>query len=192
MKICKYITWVGLVILPLITFGQRRFSVELRGLGSFPTQELNDTKLNVGLGLEALIDYHLLDQLGVYGGWSWNHFTSDESFAGTKADFEETGYMFGLKLMYPISESVLKPFVRLGGIYNHIEIENSHGDLIADSEHGFGWQAAAGIEIDLLERFQLRPFLKYQQLNREVNINENVFATDLRYLGAGLGLAWRF
>ncbi|MCB0668460.1 MAG: porin family protein [Saprospiraceae bacterium] len=192
MKICKYITWVGLVILPLITFGQRRFSVELRGLGSFPTQELNDTKLNVGLGLEALIDYHLLDQLGVYGGWSWNHFASDESFAGTKADFEETGYLFGLKLMYPIRESVLQPFVRLGGIYNHIEIENSQGDLIADSEHGLGWQAAAGVEIDLFERFQLRPFLKYQQLNREVNINENVFATDLRYLGAGLGLAWRF
>lgn len=192
MKIFRIIIWMGLVILPLFAFGQRRFAVELRGLGDVATQELANADLRTGIGLEALLDYHLTDPLGVYAGWGWNHFTAGTSFAGDKSDFEETGYMFGLKLIYPLRESDIHPFVRLGGIYNHIEIENSRGELIADSGHGFGWQIAAGVDIDLVQSIQLRPVLKYQALDREVNINENITQTDLRYLSIGLGIAWKF
>ena len=43
-----------------------------------------------------------LKHLHVYGGWDWMHFSSDNSFAGSNMDFEETGYTYGLRYQHPL------------------------------------------------------------------------------------------
>ncbi len=188
------LTIVALTLLSILNQSQAqdKWSLELRPGVNYATQDIADANLELGFGTELTIAYRFMPHLAAYAGWSYNNFAVDQSFAGTDASFEETGYTFGLQFIHPIGESGLSYLVRAGGTYNHIEIENNDGDIIIDSGHGLGWQAEAGLVIPLSERFSLLPSVRYRSLNRDIKI-ENVSASvDLNYLSVGVGLSWSF
>lgn len=166
----------------------RRFGLELRPGASMATVKLGDAKLNPGLGFEGTLQYSFMKGVSLYAGWGWNKFASDDSFAGSDIDFEETGYVMGLRYTYDLPASPLALFVRGGAIYNHIEVEDGD-DIIADSGHGWGWQAEAGVDISLGKGWLLRPGLKYQSLNRDLTIGNTTHNVDLNYLSLGLGIS---
>lgn len=171
---------------------QDRWTLEFRPGVDFATKNIADADLRIGFGFEGAIAYRFMPHLAAYAGWSWNHFAADESFAGTDASFEETGYTFGFQFIHPIGESGLSYLVRAGGTYNHIEIENNDGDIIIDSGHGLGWQAEVGLVIPLSEKFSLLPSLRYRSLNRDIEIENVSTSVDLNYLSVGVGLSWSF
>jgi hypothetical protein len=169
----------------------RRFGFELRPGASLATAKLGDTNLKPGFGAEGVLHLNVWNGTSIYAGWGWNKFASDESFAGGNIDFEETGYVMGLRYTYKLPESPLGIFVRAGAIYNHIEAEDG-GDVIADSGHGWGWQAEAGVDISLGKGWMLRPGLKYQSLNRDLTVSNVSTNVDLNYLSLGVGIARSF
>jgi len=104
-------------------------------------------------------------------------------------DFEETGYTFGLQFIHPIAESTTSYLVLIGGIYNHIEVENSAGDITADSGHGLGWELGAGLNFDLGSKWNLRPQVGYRALSRDIEIGSISTDVDLNYITIGIGIA---
>ena len=187
-------TIVALTLLTVFnqSIAQDKWSLELRPGVNYATQDIADANLELGFGTELTIAYRFMPHLAAYAGWSYNNFAVDQSFAGTDASFEETGYTFGLQFIHPIGESGLSYLVRAGGTYNHIEIENNDGDIIIDSGHGLGWQAEAGLVIPLSERFSLLPSVSYRSLNRDIKIENVSTSVDLNYLSVGVGLSWSF
>jgi len=171
---------------------QDRWGLEFRPGIDFTTKDIADADLGTGFGFEGTVAYRFMPHLATYAGWSWNHFGVDQSFAGTDASFEETGYTFGLQFIHPIGESSLSYLVRFGGTYNHIEIENNDGDIIIDSGHGLGWQAEAGVVIPLSEKFSLLPSIRYRSLSRDIDINNVSTSVELNYVSVGVGLSWSF
>lgn len=169
-----------------------KFGVEINGGASFGIAELDDAKLNAGFGFEGLFHYEFIKNLGIYAGWGWNRFVSDNSFAGIDARFEETGYVFGLQYRYPISNSPVAVFVRGAGLYNHIEIENVDGDIIADTGHGFGGQAAIGVEVNVGSGWSLSPGVKFNFLNRTASYQNVEHELGLQYMSARLSVIKRF
>jgi hypothetical protein len=187
------ITAIMFATLSLGAFAQettRKFGLELRPGASLATQKLGDAELKPGLGFEFLLEYNVMKNAAIYAGWGWNKFASDgQSFAGVDVDFEETGYVFGLRYTWLLNDNDLGLFAKAGGIYNHIEMENENGDIMGDSGHGWGWQAEAGVDIPLGSGWKLRPGLKYQSLNRDLefgSINQNV---NLNYISLGIGIS---
>lgn len=185
-----------LITLSLIAFNdlsaQDKWSVELRPGVNFATKDLGDADLKTGLGAEFAVGYRFMEHLGVYVGWGWNQFKSDNtSFAGTgDTDFEETGYTFGFQFIHPIgTSSNLSYLARLGGIYNHIEVENEAGNITADSGHGLGWEIGAGLQIELGSNWNLRPQLGYRALSRNLEIGNISRDVDLNYVSFGVGVA---
>lgn len=81
---------------------------------------------------------------------------------------------------------------RVGGIYNHIEVENDAGDITADSGHGLGWELGAGIQVNLGNNWKLRPQMGYRVLSREIEIGVNTTDVDLNYFSFGIGIAKSF
>lgn len=186
-----------IVALTLLTsfnqsIAQDKWSLEFRPGANYATQDIADADLGLGFGAELTIAYRFMPHLAGYAGWSYNNFAADQSFAGTDASFEETGYTFGFQFIHPIGESSVCYLVRLGGTYNHIEIENNAGDIIIDSGHGFGWQAEAGLVIPLSEKFSLLPSVRYRSLNRDIEIESVNTSVNLNYLSVGVGLSWSF
>lgn len=173
-------------------YAQDKWSLELRPGSNYATQDIADADLGLGFGAELTIAYRFMPHLAAYAGWSYNNFAVDQSFAGSDANFEETGYTFGFQFIHPIGESDIKYLARIGGTYNHIEIENNDGDIIIDSGHGLGWQAEAGLVIPLNEKFSLLPSVRYRSLNRNIDINSTSTSVNLNYVSASLGLSWSF
>jgi hypothetical protein len=175
-----------------IVQAQSRWSLNLRPAANFPTKNLGNANLSTGFGLEAVGAYRFMPHVVVYGGWGWSKFSTDNSSAGTKLDFEETGYTFGLQFIHPISNSKINYMVAGGGIYNHIETEDDKGDIIADSGHGLGWQLETGISIPLSQRLHLIPGIRYRSLSRDINIENTITKADLNYISGGVGLSYSF
>lgn len=178
---------LSLLLIVNTATAQSRVGVQFSIDGSSATQDLGNADLGAGFGFEANLTYRFLPHLSAYGGWGWQRFSAEESFAGAEADFEETGYRFGLQFMHPLGSTPIDYFIRAGGIYNHIEIENSDGDITADSDHGLGWQAGAGVAVPIGAKWRLMPGLRYQSLSRDIEIGATTTDADLTYLGLEVG-----
>jgi opacity protein-like surface antigen len=186
---------MGLVASASDLHAQARWGLEFRAGPAFPTQEVEGEKLGTGLGFGGTAAYRLLPHLWTYGGWDWHHFNPDESFAGDDLDLEETGYVMGVRFEHPVSgESGNGAALRLwaGATVNHMEIENQEGDLIADSGHGLGWEAGAGIIFPLTPRMSFSPGIRYRALSRDVEIETITTEVKLQYMVLELGVCWRF
>ena len=145
-----------------------RWAVELRANGAMATQELQNDPLDTGFGFEATVRYRFLPHLAAYAGWDWIRFQADQSFAGNDMDFEETGYAFGLRFEHPIRGSATAGWVRAGGTYDHLEVENTDGDILADSGHGLGWEVGAGVATPLRGGWSITPGVRYRSLREAV------------------------
>jgi hypothetical protein len=183
-------------ILTFFTFqqfqAQDRWGFEFRPSIDLATQDLGNADLERGVGFEGSFSFRFMPHLAAYAGWSWNNFGVDQSFAGSDASFEETGYTFGLQFIHPIGQSDISYLLRSGATYNHIEIENNDGDIIIDSGHGLGWQIEAGLSIQLSGKFSLLPSIRYRALSRDIEVEEIPTTVELNYLSVGVGLNWSF
>lgn len=174
--------------------GQNPWTFDVRAGVAVPTQDIGEDELDTGFGFEGTIAYRVLPHLSAYGGWDWHKFGSEESFAGADADFEETGYAFGLRFEHPFAgESGDGPAFRLrgGATINHLEVEDQNGDLVADSDHGLGWEAGAGITLPLSDDWRLSPGARYRSLSRDLTVGDVTTEVDLRYVALELGVTWR-
>lgn len=170
---------------------ERKFGFELNSGVSFPTSKIDGNKLNTGFGFEFMFHFDLLKNTGIYAGWGWNRMSADNSFAGKDIDFEETGYIFGLQYRNGFSNSKIGYFLRLGGLYNHIESENEN-DIVNDTKHGLGWQTAAGLTIPISESIIFTPLIKFNSLNRNTEFGNRNFDIDYNYLSLRIGFVKRF
>lgn len=169
---------------------QNRASFEIRGHSSFPTDDFGNTELQNGFGFEGMFDYRFLPHLSVFAGWGWNQFTTDGVI--NELDVEETGYLFGLQFNHPIGDGWVSYYVRVGGIYNHLEIEDTSGDILDDSGHGLGYRIGLGLDFTVFENLHIKPGVKYQSLTRDVTLSGSTQSIDHNYFAAGIGLAFNF
>ena len=183
-----YILPIVFLLAAFTLSAQDRLSLELRANGAFPTEQLGGADLQFGFGFEGAVNYRILPHLGAYAGWGWHRFTTDEFLTDTNIDVEETGYTFGLQFMHPLGVSSLSYYVRAGGIYNHLELENESGDIMADTGHGLGWQVGAGVAIPLGRDWHLLPGVKYSSLSRDLAIGDYRTTADLKYVSVGVGI----
>jgi len=188
---------IGLALFALLTLkstGQEeetKFGIELNGGVSFATRELGGINLNTGAGFETVFHYRFMNHLGVYAGWGWNKFSTDETFAGSSVDFEETGYVVGLQFKRLIGASPISYYARLGGLYNHIEIEEGD-EIIEDTGHGLGFQIAAGVDIPLGANWNINPGIKFNAISRDLDNNGNTTNLDLNYVMIRVGIVKNF
>ncbi len=171
---------------------EKRFGFEISSGASVATKKLGGEKVNPGFGFEGILHYRFMPHTGIYGGWGWNRFGADNSFAGTDVCFEETGYVFGLQFKHPVGTSALSYYVRGGGLYNHIETENADGDIINDTKHGLGYQLAGGIDLNLGSNWSLTPGIKFNSLSRETEFEGASKQMDLNYLSVRVGILKKF
>lgn len=164
-----------------------RFGFEFNVSTPHATTSIGDTDLGTGVGFEGVFHYRVLEHTGIYLGWGWKHFPSESSFAGEDIDFEETGYIYGIQFKHPFGKSGLSYILRAGGTYNHLELENTSGDITYDTGHGAGWQASAGVEIPLWRDWNLTPTFKYSSLNRNFETDTETFSANLNYLALQVG-----
>lgn len=192
----KVLLSISLVTLLTFTvFAQddsKRFGFELSSGVTMATNKLSGSTLNPGFGFEGIFHYRFLSNLGAYAGWGWNRLGAEESFAGDDVCFEETGYVLGLQFKNPFGNSPVQYYLRAGALYGHIETENSDGDVFNDTGHGFGWQAAGGIDIPMGKNWSFTPGVKFNSLSRDSDFEEITKELNHNYVSLRVGFLKRF
>ncbi|MBE0647186.1 MAG: porin family protein [Bacteroidales bacterium] len=184
-----------LLLVSVSSFAQKpekRFGVELNGGLSLATTNMDGTSLKPGFGFEGILHFRFMPHLGVYAGWGWNRFGAKNSFAGNDGCFEETGYVAGLNFRHPVGNEEVAFYIRAGALYNHIETENGEGEIINDSKHGFGFQLAGGIDIDLGRNWSLTPGIKFNSLSRNTEYEGISRRLNYQYVSTRIGIVKRF
>lgn len=168
----------------------KRFAFEISAGPSLGTCEPVNARF--GLGFDGILHYRIKNNVGIYGGWGWNQFNVKTSFAGDDMDFEETGYVFGLQYKRPFELHNSSWFLRAGGLYNHIEIENESGEMMQDTGHGFGFQFTLGVEVPLGLSWSISPAVKFNSLSRDVLVEGDLSGMDFDYLSLRVGILKKF
>lgn len=174
---------------------QSTWSLEFRGNAAVPTAEFSGDDLGTGFGFEGNVGYRFYQHMSLYAGWDWTHFTADQSLAGPDMDFEETGYVFGLRWEHPFqgeNGQGLAGWVRAGGSYKHIEVEDNEGEILTDSGHGLGWEVGAGLSIPLATNWRLTPGIRYKALSRNLELATGTASWDVKDVTFELGGRWHF
>jgi len=174
-----------------ISYGQAGLTAEFRPGLSFPLDKMGGAKINTGYGFELTVAYDVIQHVGFYVGWGWKKFDADNAFLTNRVDIEETGYSAGIQYIHRNGSS-LSYLIRGGLVYNHLELEDNDGQLIADAGHGVGWQAEAGISLEIGNKWDLRPTIRYRNLPGNIEVYNGRMKVDLQYISLGVGLAKRF
>jgi hypothetical protein len=183
----------ALALIPATLAGQREFTIEARPNFVVPTGKLAGASLETGPAFGAIASIRLQPHLHLYGGWDWARFEAASSFAGPDRSFEQTGYSLGLRFEHPCPRHpALALRVEGGGTWQHVEIENSAGEIIADSKHSTGYEAGAGAALSLGDDWKLVPMARYRSLSPKFTIGSTTTFGNLRYVGAELALSRSF
>ena len=191
MKFYRICITIFLSMMGAVGFGQERFSAEFRPDIGFPLEKIGGAKINTGYGFEFTVAYDVVQHVGIYAGWGWKKFDTDNAFSINRVDIEETGYTAGIQYLHQ-NETLLSYLIRGGLVYSHLEFENNEGELIADSGHGIGWQAEAGVSLEIGNKWDLRPTIRYRNLPGDIEVFNGQMKVDLQYISLGVGLAKRF
>ncbi len=172
---------------------EKKWSIEMRGNMAAPLQDLGKYELNPGFGLETTASYNFKHHMAIYAGWGWQHFSADNNpNAGNKLDFEETGYRFGFQFVHPIGTAKLSYLISAGGVFNHIEAENSDGDIVADTGHGLGGELGAGLIFRISDSWSFMPSVRYQYLPQTIDLYGKESDFDLSYMACAASFIWSF
>jgi hypothetical protein len=166
-------------------------ALELRGGAAFPTADLGEASLKTGGGLELTALLRVMPYVHAYAGWDYFSFVMDETLGGTKYDVDATGYAFGLQFRHPVGTSA-GLWLRAGGLYDHIELENTAGDIVADSGHELGWEVGGGVSVPVGGRVTLTPGVRYRSLSADLEVGQVTVPVDLRYVAAEIGVTYTF
>ena len=169
----------------------KRFGFEISAGPSIATRNFVDG-LKTGFGYDGAFHLRVLPRTGIYGGWGYNWFSTSTGSSVTDRDYEETGYVLGLQYKHLFYRSANSWFLRGGAIWNHIEVENDNGEILADSGHGFGFQFAAGIDVDLGRSWSLTPVVKYNNLSRYLDEAGEGMNLNYNYLSVRIGILKNF
>jgi hypothetical protein len=186
-------TALSLFALPYDAPAQERIALDVRGVLASATGDLADADVGTGFGFGATLALRVQEHLHLYGGWDWLHFGADEAFAGGDADFEETGYTFGLRYEHQLRAGWRTGFRLEGcGTYKHVEVEDGDGDPIADSDHKLGFELGAGLVTPLGDTWRVTTMGRFRSLSPEFDVAPATTSGTFSYVALEIGLTRRF
>ena len=179
----------GLVLAAAPATAQNRFSIDLNAGAAFATEKMAGSDLQDGLGFGFAANVRVMPHMHIYAGWDYHRFAAKPLLFGAE-DLDDTGYAFGAKFQHPVMTK-LDLWARAGGIYNHIELEDDAGDLIADSGHELGWEAGGGAAFMVTDRLSIMPGARYRTYSADLKVGSTTTPVDLTYLTAEVMLSWK-
>lgn len=184
-----WIVAVAMFVSTATTAEESRFGFELRGGAATASEDVAGADLGTGASLAFTASYRLQPHLGLYGGWGWRHFPSDD------VDFEQTGYVAGLRFEHPFQGEELGAGlayrIHAGATWEHLELEQGD-EVVTDSGHGLGWEAGAALVVPFATGWQIVPGASWHSLQRDLTVGTTTTPTTLRSIVFDVGVTRHF
>ena len=151
-----------------------RFSAELTSGPSFAIGDLGGSRLKYGRGLDAILALDVYANVGLFGGWSTNSFSSEGLF-----NYRESGLMYGLQYKVNSAESPFEIIFRVGMLWNHLEAtdrkESVLDDFYYDTDYSKGFYTSSGINYSIGRGWFLNCTVKYHLFTKRATLPEIIW-----------------
>lgn len=183
----------ALLLLAADATAQPRWAVGARAGLAVPVKSIEGEDFGAGTGVEGSLRYRFFSRLSAYVGWDWSRFSSGLTLGETEVDFEETGYVFGLRLEHTFAdEEGPTLWLRGGPTLARVDMEDLNGDVPADTGRGLGWEVGGGVGLTIGRRWSLMPGVRYRSISHDVAIDGISYDFDLGYVSLEAGAAMVF
>ena len=131
--------------------------------------------------------------MGIYAGWSWFRFHSDQSFAGPDVEVDETGVLYGLQFERALGPHPLPEVrARAGLTYERVDLEPAAGGNGIRSDYDFGWGASMLLAFPLGEHLRLGPAVHYRAFSPTFPVGSGGESADLDHVSMDVAVTWHF
>lgn len=157
-------------------------AIEGRADLAVPLGDFADVADN-GVGFGASVAVGLVPGFAVYG--SYSHVSFGVNLADdTDADAVDSGWSAGVTASLPAGGARFTPYVGAGIVRHELDLDT--GGEGEDDELGF--EAAAGVAVNLGYGLRVTPAIGYRQYTAKVPVLLGTGDLDVRYLTAGVGV----
>lgn len=172
---------------------QGAWTLEQNGGVALTTRDLGDASLGLGYGFGGSVGYRFAGPVGLYAGWSWFRFHSDQSFAGPDVEVDETGVVYGLQVEQALGARPLPELRLRGGLtYERVDLEPSGGGNGIRSDYDLGWGASALLAFPIGEHLRIGPGVHYRAYSPFFPVGNGSVSADLDHVSVDVAFAWRF
>jgi opacity protein-like surface antigen len=163
------------------------FSIEVRAGAAFPTGDFGEG-LNTGWTAGLTGQYNFTPMIGVYAGYQFASFSTDDEEVGEDEDvnLNDRGFNAGLRAsLSPLAG--FSPWVKGGLVYNELEFEVDGESVTSDSKLGF--EVGGGLAFPLGPRISVTPGVTYTMYSFD---DEDLdLDLDVSHLKVDIGLNFR-
>ncbi|MEQ3654289.1 MAG: hypothetical protein ABNH00_00360 [Dokdonia sp.] len=179
------------VLLPHHVAGQQ-WSASIRPAINFPVEDVSQTELRVGNGLEFTAQYQLMPHIQLFTGFSWHQFDTDEDFDAVNTDYALRGFILGSRIKLPLNKSKLGYFVVVAATLHRIDIEGGMPRLTIRSSFQPDLTFGAGVEIPTFSQLKIVPEVRYASFSEDFSNPQIDDTIALRFVSLSVGIRYVF
>lgn len=164
------------------------FSLEVDANLGIPTGDFSPG-VNAGLGATGRALFQAMPMLGVYAGYTWNSFGTDNEGTGYEVSIRDMGLDAGIRLSVAPAMR-LAPFVQGGVVYHKVELVTSRegGSAPFKTDSGLGFDVGAGVSFPLGARISVVPSAGFTRYTIDTGAPDDL---TVSYARASIGLNFR-
>ncbi len=178
-------------MLPFQLLGQQ-WSAALRPSINFPLEEVSQTELRVGNGLEFTAQYQLMPHIQLFTGFNWQQFDTDEDFDAVNTDYTLRGFILGSRIRLPVNKSKLGYFVVVAATLYRIDIVGGMSMLDIQSSFKPNLTFGAGLAIPVFSQLKIVPEVRYASFSEDFTNAQIDDTIALRFVSLSVGISYVF
>lgn len=189
----KNIFFLSFFLGALLSTAQENWSVSFRPSLHIATRNIYSQPLRLGNGAAVTAAYALNKNVGLYSGFTWNRFDTNENYDEDNIDFTQRGFLAGCMFFFKVTAQQKSPFYARAGIsYTAIKSESINDVFNFSADWALGIQFGLGWKLELSKNWFVLPEIQYASTTNSYRVNDVQQDLKLSYISITAGIMYEF
>lgn len=189
----KNIFFLSFFLGALLSTAQENWSVSFRPSLHIATRNIYSQPLRLGNGAAVTAAYALNKNVGLYSGFTWNRFDTNENYDEDNIDFTQRGLIAGGLYYFKITPQQYSSFyIRGGTMYANIKSQSANTIFEHTTKWALGTQLGLGWKLEPSKNWFFLPEIQYASSSNAYTFNGSQQDITLSYVSITVGVMYGF
>lgn len=141
------------------------FSFEARGGVALPQGDFSDV-VGTGFSVGGTVHYRVAPMVGIYGGFEYAKFTTNDDSEDLNSDITDSGFRLGARFAIPLGGMTgVSPWLEGGATLNQTSInlsDDGGASIGIDSDRSVGYEVGAGLSFAVAPKISITPGVRWR------------------------------